>query len=206
MDIVTSELIKLFSFLLPGFITSFLFYSLTSFPKKSEFEAVVIALIHTIIINTLVKALEFICLAIGNLVTIGNWNQISETFFSVIFAVCIGLLWSYLYNNDIIHKHLRKRRITNQSSYPSEWYGTFSETKSFVILDLKDRKRITGWPVKWPHNPDQGHFVLQDAKWLVEQENRQSEIPLITIEKIMINVNDVEMVEFVKNDEESGGN
>jgi hypothetical protein len=50
MTMITSELISLFDFLLPGFITSFLFYSLASFPKKSEFEAVVIALIYTIII------------------------------------------------------------------------------------------------------------------------------------------------------------
>src|SRR5215470_17898643 len=108
MDIVTSGLIELFSFLLPGFITSFLFYSLTSFPKRSEFEAVVIALIHTIIIKVLVKIPEIVCVALGNLVTIGEWTQLSETAFSLIIAAGIGLLWAYFYNNDSIHKTLRK--------------------------------------------------------------------------------------------------
>ncbi|MDR2344298.1 MAG: hypothetical protein LBD86_07195, partial [Spirochaetaceae bacterium] len=83
-----------------------------------------------------------------------------------IIALIIGLAWSYLYNNDRIHKLLRKFKITNQTSYPSEWYGTFTETKSYIILDLKDERRIMGWPTEWSNSPQQGHFILEDAKWL----------------------------------------
>jgi hypothetical protein len=205
MGIVTSELIELFRLLLPGFITSFLFYALTSFPKKSEFEAVVIALIHTIVINVLVKVPERICLGIGTFFVFGEWTGVSETVFSIIIALGIGLLWSYLYNNDIIHKHLRKNKITNQTSYPSEWYGTFSETKTYIILHLKDRRRILGWPMQWPNSPDKGHFILEDADWLdVDERGNTKPIPLTNVDKIMIDTNNVEMVEFVKNDESSG--
>jgi len=202
---ITNELISLFSFLLPGFITSFLFYSLTSFPKKSEFEAVVIALIYTVIINTIVKLLEWIFIAIGNVFSIGEWDQLSITIWSIILALTIGLLWSRLYNNDTIHKILRKRKVTIQSSYPSEWYGTFSETKKYVILNLKDDRRIMGWPIEWPNYPDKGHFVLENAKWLVDKDGNVTEIPLETIEKIMINADNVEIVEFLKDDIELGG-
>jgi hypothetical protein len=130
---ITNKLIALFNFLLPGFITSFLFYSLTSFPKKSEFEAVVIALIYTIVINALVEIAGIVFIAIGNLFVIGEWNPLSKTVCSIIIAVCIGLLWSYIYNNDRIHKFLRKLKITKKTSYPSEWYGTFNETKTFIV-------------------------------------------------------------------------
>jgi chromate transport protein ChrA len=109
--------------LLPGFITSFLFYSLTSFPKKSEFEAVVIALIYTVIINAIIELLGMGLIFIGNHVAIGEWNQLTKTVWSIIIALFIGLLWSGLYNNDIIHKFLRDKKITNQTSYPSEWNG-----------------------------------------------------------------------------------
>ncbi|MDR0706403.1 MAG: hypothetical protein LBF60_00820 [Treponema sp.] len=126
MSMITSELISLFGFLLPGFITSFLFYSLTSFPKKSEFEAVVIALIWTIVINALVELLEIICTAMGSLFIIGEWNQASKTIASMSIALIISLVWSCLYSNDILHKWLRKWKITNQTSYPSEWYGILS--------------------------------------------------------------------------------
>jgi hypothetical protein len=128
MNIITNELIAILTFLLPGFITSFLFYSLTSFPKKSEFEAVVIALIYTVIINTIVELLGMGLIFIGNQSAIGEWDQLAKTVWSIIIAFVIGLLWSYLYNNDRIHKFLRKKKITIQTSYPSEWYGTFTET------------------------------------------------------------------------------
>jgi hypothetical protein len=206
MNIITSELINLFSFLLPGFITSFLFYSLTSFPKKSEFEAVVIALIYTVIINVIVELMGNAFISIGCFFSIGEWNQVSKTLCSILIAIIIGLVWSRLYNNDIIHKFLRKIKITNQSSYPSEWYGMFSETKKYVILNLKDERRIMGWPAEWPNYPDKGHFILENAKWLVDKAGKTTEIPLETIEKIMINVDNIEIVEFVKDKEEVGGN
>jgi hypothetical protein len=206
MGIVTSELIDLFSFLLPGFITYFLFYALTYFPKKSEFEAVVIALIYTIVIKVLVKIPEFICLGIGTFFVFGEWTWLSETAFSIAIALGIGLLWSYLYNNDIIHKHLRKKEITQQTSYPSEWYGTFSKTKTYIILHLKDGRRILGWPMQWPNYPHKGHFVLEDADWLdVDGSGNTKQIPLINVDKIMIDANNIEMVEFVKDDASSGG-
>jgi hypothetical protein len=202
MNMITNELIALFTFLLPGFITSFLFYSLTSFPKKSEFEAVVIALIYTIIIDAIVEMLGRGLIAIGNRIAIGEWDQLSKTIWSIITALFIGLLWSRLYNNDIIHKFLRKKKITNQTSYPSEWYGTFSETKSYIILDLKDERRIMGWPAEWPNDPEKGHFVLEDAMWLiVDQDGKLGTIPLKSIDKIVIAAYNVNMVEFVKSEE-----
>jgi hypothetical protein len=206
MNIITNELIALLTFLLPGFITSFLFYSLTSFPKKSEFEAVVIALIYTVIINAIVELLGMGFIAIGKkLFTIGEWNQLAKTIHSIIAALIIGLLWSGLYNNDIIHKFLRLIRITKQTSYPSEWYGTFSETQKFIVLDLKDGRKITGWPLLWPNNPQQGHFVLERAQWVIEENGKSSVMPLEEVDKIMIDANNVEMVTFLKfNDELEG--
>jgi hypothetical protein len=143
----------------------------------------------------------------GNRIAIGEWNQLSKTVWSIITALFIGLLWSGLYNNDIIHKFLRKIKITNQTSYPPEWYGTFSETKSYIILDFKDKRRIMGWPAEWPNDPKKGHFVLEDARWLiVDQDGKSSAIPLKTIDKILIAVHNIEMVEFVKDEEALGGN
>jgi hypothetical protein len=113
-------------------------------------------------------------LFIGNHVAIGEWDQLSKTVHSIIVALFIGLLWRYLFNNDRIHKFLRKTKITNKISYPSEWYGTFTETKRYIILDLKDERRIMGWPAEWPNDPEKAilFWKTQNGSLLIRMENQ----------------------------------
>jgi hypothetical protein len=203
---ITSELINLFNFLLPGFITSFVFYALIPFPKRSEFEAVIIALIWTVIINALIEGIGYIFIATGNQTyAVAEREHIIKTVLAIILAIVIGFLWSYFYNNDIIHRALRKFRITNQPSYPSEWYGAFSETNTYIVLYLKDERRIMGWPLFWPTYPQKGHFVLENARWLIDNNGKNDIIALDVCVKIMIDAANVEMVEFVQFDDKSRG-
>jgi hypothetical protein len=70
---------------------------------------------------------------------------------------------------------------------------------------MKDGRRILGWPAEWPNFPQQGHFVLKQAKWLIDKDNSSSTIPLETADRIMIDAANVEMVTFLKfNDELEG--
>ena len=198
MAYLTSELINLLNFLLPGFITSFLFYSLTSFPKKTEFELVVMALIYTVVINSIVEVLSWGLIALGTTgFSIGEWSSTAKVLWSIFLAVLFGLFLSYFYNNDLLHKFLRKRKITNQTSYPSEWYGTFSETRLYIVLHLNDRRRIMGWPLEWPSSPKNGHFVLENAAWLNEDDEKHP-IELNNVEKIILDAANINMVEFIK--------
>ena len=202
MEYITSELINLINFLLPGFITSYLFYSLTSFPKKSTFESVVLALIYTVIINLIVDVMGLAFLAIGeNLFAIAQWSGTIKVLWSIILALLLGLLLTFLYNNDKLHKTLRKFKITNQTSYPTEWYGTFSETKSYVVLHFIDGRRIMGWPLEWPSSPKNGHFILEDAVWLENAGDEEKIIELKNVQKIMLDASEINMVEFVKDTE-----
>lgn len=168
MQYITNDLITLLKFLLPGFITARIFYGLTSFPKKSEFEAVVVALVFTIIIQVFVYAFRALSLVIGKVFPIGSWTIEIDLIWSIVVATILGLLFSYLMNNDKLHSLLRKAKITHQTSYPTEWYGFFSENKTYVVLHLTDQRRLYGWPYEWPSNPKEGHFVLEDAEWLLD--------------------------------------
>jgi hypothetical protein len=200
MGYVTGELINLFNFLLPGFITIFVFYALTSFPKKSEFDKVVLALIWTVIINLIVDLFGFLLVVIGEHTgSIGEWTATSKALVSIAIAIVFGVIWVYLYNNDTLHRFLRKHKITNQTSYPSEWYGTFSETQGYVTLYFTDGKRLMGYPLEWPTDPKSGHFILEDASWLVDEDGKIRQIELITVSKILVDVTKIDMVEFSKN-------
>jgi hypothetical protein len=203
MEYVSNELIKLLYFLLPGFITTFLFYSLTSFPKKSEFDKIVMALICTIVINAIVEVLGFVFGGFGAKISIGEWTPEIKVLWSIIIALGMGFLVTYIYNNDVIHRMLRKIKVTNQTSYPSEWYGTFSETNSYIILHFTDGKRLMGHPLRWPIDPKNGHFILENAMWLIEDNGTTREIVLSSVSKIMVDTTKIEMVEFLKENEEN---
>jgi hypothetical protein len=199
MGYITSELINLFNFLLPGFITSFLFHSLTSFPKKSEFDKVVMALIYTIVINAIIDCLGYSFIALGtNVLAIGAWTPEIKVIWSIVIALVMGFLVAYIYNNDVLHRILRKIKVTNQTSYPSEWYGTFSETNSYIILHFTDGKRLMGYTLEWPIDPKNGHFILEDSMWLVEENGERHDVELSTVSKIMVDTTKIEMVEFLK--------
>jgi hypothetical protein len=160
------------------------------------------ALIYTIVINALVEELGELLGLGANIISMGEWSPEIKVIWSIIIALIIGVFVTYVYNNDVIHRILRKRRITNQTSYPSEWYGTFSETKSYIILHFTDGKRLMGYPLEWPIDPQNGHFILEDAIWLVEENGETRHIELPTVSKIMIDTTKIEMVEFLKENEE----
>ena len=155
MEQITLEIYNLLVLLLPGFIVAYVFYAVTSFPKKSEFEAIVIALIFTTIVQLIVQVIKQ---------NVNSWTTLQQSAWSFGVAIIFALLFAFLINNDLIHKFLRLLRITTQTSYPSEWYGIFTTTTTYVVLHLGDGRRIYGWPYEWPNKSDAGHFVLTEAE------------------------------------------
>ena len=195
MDPITNDIIKLLQYLLPGFVTAWVFYSFTSYPKPSQFERVVQALIFTIIIQAISHVIKYVY----NFLPINSqplkWNNNVNIVCLLTIAVLIGIAFTYYANNDKFHKLLRKLKITKETSYSSEWFSAFSEKITYVVLHLKDERRIYGWPMEWPTEPNKGHFVLSKASWLLEEN---SQVPLEGVESILIDASIVEMVEFME--------
>ena len=104
MSWVSSEVVGVLTFLLPGFVAAAIFYSLTSHPKPSAFDRVVLALIFTVVGQAIVAAL----LAIDDTTRdIRQWIRDWELFSSVIVATALGLIASYASNTDTVHGILR---------------------------------------------------------------------------------------------------
>jgi hypothetical protein len=82
----------------------------------------------------------------------------------------------------------------------------FPKQKNMLFWNYKDERRIMGWPAEWPNNPEKGYFVLEDAMWLtVDHNGKSGAVPLDTLDKILIAAHNVEMVEFVKDEEDIKG-
>jgi hypothetical protein len=89
---------------------------------------------------------------------------------------------------------------THRTSHPSEWFSAFSNhNRRYVILHLKDGRRLFGWPDEWPDACDRGHFVVSECEWLLPTGERA---PFHQVESMLIPATSVEFVEFLKYDSE----
>ncbi|HWG34207.1 MAG TPA: DUF6338 family protein [Gemmatimonadaceae bacterium] len=195
MDIPSQTIIDVLTYLLPGFITAALVYSLTPAVRLIPFERVVQALIYTIIVQSLVITTRTLLLKVGSSGhTLGAWTPDVALIWSVIIAIALGLLAAWAANTDCLHAVLRKARITCQTSFATEWYGALSQDHGYVVLHLKGERRLYGWPAEWPSSPEKGHFVVSQAEWLTDA----GAVALAGVRGILVRAEDVEMVEMME--------
>lgn len=179
-----SELIDLLGYLLPGFVAASIYYAFTSHVKPSAFERVVQALVFTIV----VEAILGVAGALGC-----PWTD--SVALPVAVAGILGLTVSAAVNHDLAHRLFRWLGVTRETSHPSGWYSAFARYQdSHVVLHLVGERRLYGWPSEWPTSPDQGHFRISEAEWL-DGNNRSP-----AGHALLVQVEDVNMVEFVRTD------
>lgn len=195
MDLPSATLIEVLNYLLPGFLTAGVLFVLTPVARPAPFERVVQALIFTLLVRVGVEGLRRAAEAAGvSTLSLEFWLSDSALPASLALALLLGVGLAWVSNHDMLHLLLRKLRITSQTSYPSEWYGAFAQNKGFVVLHLTGNRRLYGWAFEWPSRPRDGHFVVLDAEWLVDQ----SRVPLTGVHKVVVRASDVEMVEMMK--------
>lgn len=188
---VSQQIIFLLQYLLPGFLAAWVFYGLTSHAKPSHFERVIQALIFVLFIQAFVY--------IGGKFFPGHdWVMELLPF---LVAVVMGIVFTVFVNNDWLHKLLRKTRFTKRTAYESEWRQSFeSYDVSYVVLHLRDQRRLIGWPEIWPDNPDNGHLLLADAAWIQGDGGKDADIiELDGVRGILVDASHIHMIEFIGN-------
>jgi hypothetical protein len=199
-ELPKQELYQILVALLPGFVAAWVFHGLTAHRKASPFERVIHALIFTAFIFPTVSLIEFEALRIGKRMDHpwGEWTQ-KNTVPAVSLAVGIGygLLFTLVANTNFAHLVLKCLWLTKRTSFPSEWYSVLIKRR-FIYLQLKDGRRIYGWPQEFPDYPDTGYFALEKAAWIVESPtdpNTFERVPLTATYLILIPASEVCFVE-----------
>ena len=195
MDDLVKEVIPLLQYLIPGFLTAWIFYSFTAFKRPDTFGQIVQALIFTFVIQIIVGLIESLALWAGaHFYSFGKWTSNTKSIWSALVALSLGAAACYLASRDRLHKWLRDKKFTKKTSYPTEWYAAFTEFERYVVLHLVDERRIYGWPLHFPTEPKEGQFVLQDPAWLDDEGGETS----LSADLFTIEASRVQWVEFTE--------
>jgi len=158
MGEISKDILTLLTQLMPGFLTAWVVYGLTTYTKPVQFERIVQALIYSFIVNTLVLIMEKILIFFGNFISFGAWDHSAEIITSTSTAIILGIILSYYMTNDSFFGLARRLNLTSRTPYPSEWYGAFATNPRYIVLHLEGSRRIYGYPIEWPTEPNSGHF------------------------------------------------
>lgn len=207
MPDISKDLILLLQYLLPGFLVAWVYYGLTSHLKPSQFERVVQALIYAMVVKIFVLAIQTLFIFIGSFKSFGNWTANTDLVVSALSALALGVSLSMLSVKDTFHSWMRKLKFTKKSGNPSEWYAALDNYPRFIVLHLKGSRRLFGWPHLWPSDSEKGHFFMTNISWLEQDEEGKNKIQeLDSLDGILVNVSEVELIEFLIEPENKNGN
>jgi hypothetical protein len=198
MDI-SFETLTVLSFLIPGFISVFLFRHLVYRPDKEIGYFIVEALIYSFVIYSIAGTILDYAPVTLQEVTTGEKKTYSVTFVtSALFvllaiSVAIPLFFALILNNDYATSFLRKLKITTVSSRANTWLDAFSAQKCYVIVNTVDGKRIFGWPMWYSNSPKDGYIYLYDPSWI---DSEQKFVPTGLHGLFLVKKNSIDYIEF----------
>ncbi|MNJ58882.1 hypothetical protein D3C77_545390 [compost metagenome] len=112
----------------------------------------------------------------------------------MVFAVGFGLALAYLSQHDVLYKFARKVGLTSRASV-GEWrYAFLRFPDRGVVLNFKDGRRLMGYPLAWPAEPEGGHFVMEFPTWITAE----GADPQDGVTYLMVANSDVQWVEFLE--------
>lgn len=194
MGEIAGTLMPILQALLPGFLATVIFYWLADAKKPTQFEQVVQALICTGLIRFLVDGIKYIAIWIGQFHSLGVWTENIATGWALLLAGVFGLGLAYLSQHDVLYKFARKIGLTSRASV-GEWrYAFLRFPDRGLVLNFKDGRRLMGYPLAWPAEPEGGHFVMEFPTWL----EGDKAIPQDGVTYLMVANNDVQWVEFLE--------
>lgn len=214
-----SDGLELLQYVFAGLVASWVFYGLTPYREPQPFNRVVRALIYTAVIQL---SAEFIVALSDD----GGWQVKSvaaanggarlaaSPLLVWLLSFGLGFALALMANNNWPHKWLIRFppewkwtkwlwRVTNQSSHENNLsYTMWMRRGDFIVLALKNGRRVYGWPDSWPDHPDEDFFLLSNYEWLPGARDDPAAVAAANQKippkgAILISAKDVDVIEFV---------
>ncbi|ONH51165.1 hypothetical protein SAMN04490182_2425 [Pseudomonas cedrina] len=193
MNEIVNDVLPILHTLLSGFVATLIFYWLADAIKPTQFERVIQALFCTGLVKLSVDGLEWMFLYLGRWYSIGHWTAETGNIWSIAVAVSIGLALAFASQQDALYRFARRLKLTSKASI-GEWRYAFSRNLDrWVVLHMRDGRRLTGYPDVWPSDPQCGHFLMGSPAWLVDGDL----VEVQGIAQLLVANADVQWIEFL---------
>ncbi|MDP8238206.1 MAG: DUF6338 family protein [Candidatus Hatepunaea meridiana] len=193
--------------LLPGFISLLIDRGFVYRPGDTVFDKLIRATFYTFIIHIVYTMImrEFTPWDFNtdkSKLTIEFTNRLGVILLFGI-AVLLGCIVGWLKTNDIYMRLARRCKLTNLTARSSIWQDVFiDKRRSYVVINLKDGRRINGWPEYYSNQFVKGPVIfLSNAKWIFKEDEKEGEIE-IPNPGILINSDEIQFIQFYKPKEE----
>lgn len=202
---ITLETINILFFLIPGFISSFIIDSIIVRKESSTVKRIIESLIFTFIIYLITNAISgielFASLSSKDGQTVFSFSQnnkflLTLSLTSLLLPIFIGTVLYHDYHMAI----LRFLKITDKTSRDTTWQDVFVENKKFIVIHLKDERRIFGWPMYYSNVPENGIIYLYEPSW-IDDENNYIECGT---HGILIKSEEIQFIEFLNINNQKG--
>ncbi|MFZ3138491.1 MAG: DUF6338 family protein [Thermodesulfovibrionales bacterium] len=200
---LTVETLNILLLLLPGLLSGQIFYSFFRSEEVSASRRVLDALLFSFVIYLLVSAfvpwepLAQVKLSGGTLTYLFSANG-NVILLSLGGVVCIPIIAGFFYFNDYVHTFLRKLKITTKTSRANTWNDAFLTQNRYVIVTLKDGRRIRGYPTMFSTDPEEGFVYLYNPAW-VNDDKKGDDAPDYfesNCHGFLLNRENMELIEF----------
>lgn len=199
------EALNIILLLIPGLLSSQIFYSTFQVRNVSAQKRVLDAVLFTFVIYALVSTfvqwdpvaqvkanpeqIEYIFTTNNNLI-----------FTTLAILILLPLLVGFIYYKDILHGILRKAGITTQTSRLNTWNDAFHTQDRYIIITMKDGRRVRGYPHMFSTDPEEGFIYLYNPAW-VNDDKIEGESDYIEshCHGFLLNRDNIELIEFTLN-------
>jgi len=200
---LTIEALNILLLLLPGLMSGQILYSFFQpgdvTVQKRLLDALLFSFATYLLVSIFItwEPLAQVKLTSGQLeYLITKNNKLIWTSLPIILLVPVVV--GFLYHNDLIHKILRKCKITTKTSRKNTWNDAFLSQDRYVIVSLKDGRRVRGYPIMFSTDPDEGFLYLYNPAWV--NDDKANDIEPDYFESrchgFLLNRDNIELIEF----------
>jgi len=200
---LTVEALNILLLLLPGFLSGQIFYSFFNSGDVSVSRRILDALLFSFVIYLFVSSfvlwapLAQVVSSDGAL-SYSFSENVNLIWLSLVGVVAVPVIIGFLYFNDHVHAALRRLKITTKTSRSSTWNDVFLTQDRYVIITLKDGRRIRGYPIMFSTDPEEGFLYLYNPAWVNDDKDRDCDLDYFesNCHGFLLNRENMDLIEF----------